>query len=109
VFFHLASSCVHGSSAGRKVAESILALSDHVEERGVEAVSAVILALSEAARYGFIDKAPAETASRRLVGYLLSQEDEGCWSARPIGVFGFGRHYGDSMFATALAFRALCL
>jgi hypothetical protein len=109
VLFHLASSCVDSSSAGRKVGEHVLALSKHVEESGVEAVSAVILALSEGARYGLIDASSAEAARRRLVGYLLAQEDGGRWGARSIGVFGFGRRYGDSMFATALAFRALCL
>ena len=109
VLFHLASSCANGSSAGREVAEHVLALSEHVEESGVEAASAVILAVSEGARYGFIDLVTAEAVRRRLVGYLLSQEDGGRWSARSVGIFGFGRRYGDNLFASALAFRALCL
>ncbi|MGA7675295.1 MAG: potassium channel family protein [Rhizomicrobium sp.] len=76
----------------------------------VEGASAMVLGLLEstnsmATQSDLTDTALAKT--RELTDYIVSRTQNHFWSGDQVGVFGFGRRYADSAFATSLALLAL--
>jgi hypothetical protein len=72
----------------------------------VEAAAAALMGLKEAKRCLNLDFAD-DRSIMKLSRFLLDREEDGHWKPSRVGVFGFGRSYGDPVFSTALAFLAL--
>ena len=75
-------------------------------EASTEALSAALMGLTQARRY-FPLSDESNKAISNLSRILLSRETSGKWEPSSIGIFGFGRRYGDPLFAASLAFTAL--
>ncbi len=106
VLSYLGPFCIPSLRSAKALARSLAAN----PPASIEGAGASLLGLVSALRnlHLAIDvRKRCESRIRDLVDYLVARRSDHHWSGDLTGMFGFGRRYGDPIFATALALQAL--
>ncbi len=109
VLHYLAEFCDPANPDAIGIAQKLAAATAAKNIASIEGGAAALLGLLAARRHLGVSEdlqSPIRELSNRL---LAAQLRDGSWEPSGVGVFGFGRHYGDRVFTTSICTIALAI